>query len=77
MDPIWNCILQVCCDPLLAPEKRTRAMARLIEQRCGLPREEAEAMAPHVLHAIQPLLDVLQPFIDFVAAGARGPDFDK
>lgn len=75
MDPVWNCILTICCDPLQA-DRRTVAMSRLLVD-AGMTKGEAAEYAPVVLKAIQPLIDVLQPFIGFIAGLARGADFKE
>jgi len=74
MDPIWNCILTVCCDPLQQNDRRQRAMAKLLMNQ-GMGASEAKEYAPVVLNALQPLLELLQPFIHAVAGLARGADF--
>jgi hypothetical protein len=76
MDPLYNCILQVCCDFADGSGKRQKAMARLLEQH-GMSKADAEKHAQSVLDAWQPVVDHLQPFIAEIAKLARGPAFKE
>jgi hypothetical protein len=78
-DAIWNCVLSICCQPLTSggPDtRRARAMAKLLQHH-GMTEGEATEYAPVVLKALQPLFEVLQPFIGFIAKLARGADFKE
>ena len=70
-DPIWNCVLGVCCDALRAQE----ALAKVLTEYgvdanaaadCAKVMLTKFDLAPH---------GTLQPFKDAIAKHARGADY--
>lgn len=73
MDPIWNCVLSVCCPPFA--ESRLKAIAELL-QREGCPKEAAEVVAPYLAKTFDLMpLGSLQQAKDIIAACARGQSY--
>lgn len=73
MDPIWNCVLAVCCPPFA--ESRMKAIAELL-QREGCDTFAAEICAPYIAKTFDLMpLGSLQQMKDIIAACARGADY--
>lgn len=75
MDELWNCLLGICCPPLIGNDKRARAMAKLLMSTGKIEPDKATEYAPVVLEALEPLLEVLRPFTVFVVKAKNAGDF--
>lgn len=72
MDPIWNCILQVCCNE----EAAQKALTSLLEKDGVVGPESSGNVAKWILANVDLApKGTLQPFKDAIAQLARGADY--
>lgn len=72
MDPIWNCLLAICCDPL--SENRIESLAKFMAEHGDMNREAAMKAAKCVVEYFDLApVGMLQPLLKLSGQLAKMP----